>query len=186
MWLHTGVYGHCKSVCTRLTLGEKIPCHTRKTNLPHQCANLMLYQLSYIPTPTTTCLGPLGATTGSYLWWGMRKKEQRTEGGGGGGDNEPLDRHTLDFSFSLAWWTVMLSPFRRLTVATIVRPPQKKTPNYYHGNVATADELGDILEQTVTAVVCFQCASFQNDCNCLKNLFPHIALKAATLGKGVC
>ena len=131
----------------------------------------------------------MSGTPGSHNWQlsvmgGIRTKGRRTEGGGGGGDNEPLDRHTLDFSFSLELWTVMLSPFRRLTSATIVRPPPKK--NYYHGNVATADELGDILEQTVTAVVCFQCASFQNDCNCLKNLFPHIALKAATSRKGVC
>ena len=31
--------------------GGKIPCHTRESNLPQQHACLMLYQLSYIPTP---------------------------------------------------------------------------------------------------------------------------------------
>ena len=62
--------------------------------------------------------------------------------------------------------------------------PTKATGVNYHSNIATADELGHILEQTVAAMVCFQRAPFQNDCDCLKNLFPDIALKTATSRKG--
>ena len=35
---------------------KKIPCHTKESNLRRQHAGLMLYQLSYIPTPIPTVL----------------------------------------------------------------------------------------------------------------------------------
>ena len=44
---------------------RKIPCRTGESNVRQQCAGPMLYQLSYIPTPGSICLGvpgPKGTT----------------------------------------------------------------------------------------------------------------------------
>ena len=53
MRLHTWVYGHRKRVHWKLT-GRKIPCRTGESNLPQRHAGPTLYELSYIPHPSSS------------------------------------------------------------------------------------------------------------------------------------
>ena len=48
---HGGVQTHIRESALKVDSGRKIPCRTRESNLRQRRAGLMLYQLTYIPTP---------------------------------------------------------------------------------------------------------------------------------------
>ena len=50
MQFHMGFTDTVREYALKVHCGRKIPCHAGESNLRWQCASLMLYQLSYIPT----------------------------------------------------------------------------------------------------------------------------------------